>query len=362
MQDNFIQACVKRGNRNLFITTIIIFMIMVITLIVSSKYLYNTVAGPFEFGKDKILSIKDVGELKEYYVSVSPEESFDTGISYIVEKYDETSKKVQSTTYESDYHILWFDEKAIIAKVPHGKAAGGKYTGELVELPEDVKYEILKIAKEQGYPEEDFNSLLVPVLLKEGNFKLVGYIEIVVCSILFLIVMLNMIKIMKRKVDIYSHPIYKKFAFLGDVDTVEREINSSFEGSNKLVFGSVVITDTWMALKRTYTTQFIRTDDIMWLYKKVTKHSYNMIPTGKTYEIAICLSNKTCEVIKLKEAYIDRIIDTFHQKSPWVFLGYSDEVLNMWRSQFDVFKAEVDMQKRRHMERETVGNSGQYND
>src|SRR5206468_2968555 len=65
--------------------------------------------------------------------------------------------------------------------------------------------------------------------------------------------------------------------------------------------------------------------DVLWAYKKITKHSVNFIPTGKTYEAIIqCYGGNA--TIPGKEKNVHELLEYVQQRAPWAIYGYSDDL------------------------------------
>jgi hypothetical protein len=74
-----------------------------------------------------------------------------------------------------------------------------------------------------------------------------------------------------------------------------------------------------------FTFNVLRFHDVLWAYKKVTKHSVNFIPTGKTYEAIIqCYGGNA--TIAGKEKKVHELLEYVQQRAPWAMYGYSDEL------------------------------------
>ena len=345
MHEKYILSCIKRTNRNLMIVSLLIFIVVVITVSFSANYLYNVFLGPFDIDTNTLTSITNTDSLQKYYVTVNAEDSLETGLSYVRETIDERTKKVKSTSYDSDYLLLLVGEKALVAKVPYGTKPGKIFSGALAELPSDVEYELTQIAKEQGIADQDFKNRLLPVMLDVNDFKTAGYVEVTILLILLLIVLFCVISFMKSSTDMYRHSIFKKLALYGEVEAVENEINNAFSSPNTKIIGKVTVAGPWISIKKAFSTQFVKSDDVLWIYKKITKHSYNFIPTGKSYELLVYFRNKSVSVVKMKEKHVDSAIDSIYQVAPWVVVGYSDDINSIWKKQFDTFVSEVESRK-----------------
>jgi hypothetical protein len=84
----------------------------------------------------------------------------------------------------------------------------------------------------------------------------------------------------------------------------------------------------------------------MWVYKKVTSHSVNFIPTGKSYELALHDKLGRERTIKLSEGEVNDTIVKIAGHAPWAVVGFDPEIKTMWDKQRDEFYAMVEQRKR----------------
>ena len=82
----------------------------------------------------------------------------------------------------------------------------------------------------------------------------------------------------------------------------------------------------------------------MWGYKKITKHSVNFIPTGKTYEAIVkCYGGDA--MISGKEARVNEVLHLVQQRAPWAVIGYSADLAGIWKKQQDEFLRQVEQRR-----------------
>ena len=75
-------------------------------------------------------------------------------------------------------------------------------------------------------------------------------------------------------------------------------------------------------------------NEIVWVHQKVTKHSVNFIPTGKSFAILIYDANgRTVEVDagRRSEQKISGFASALQTRIPWVAFGYSNELKNLYK-------------------------------
>ena len=84
---------------------------------------------------------------------------------------------------------------------------------------------------------------------------------------------------------------------------------------------------------------------MLWGYKKVTKHSVNFIPTGKTYACILACSGGTAEVTG-REKDVDALLAFAAERAPWAMFGYTDELSRAFKHKTAEFCEVVEQRKR----------------
>lgn len=130
-----------------------------------------------------------------------------------------------------------------------------------------------------------------------------------------------------------SHPIYTHAARQGMVDTVIADIERQVRESGQQV-GPAVFTGQFML--NTATMALMEYQDIMWIYKRTLRQAHEMIVyTRDGQQQPVTASSKV----------VDQLLLTVAQVCPWVVVGYSDQLWNLWSNSRDEFIAQVDARR-----------------
>lgn len=130
-----------------------------------------------------------------------------------------------------------------------------------------------------------------------------------------------------------SHPIYLQAARDGMVDTVIADYEKQVRESGQKI-GPAVFTGRF--LLNTSTMALMPYSDILWIYKRQTRHATEMLVyTRDGQQRGVCSSNKR----------VDQIMLTVQQICPWVLVGYSSQLWNLWSSSRSEFAARVDARR-----------------
>ncbi len=86
------------------------------------------------------------------------------------------------------------------------------------------------------------------------------------------------------------------------------------------------------------TTTFGETSKLVWVYLHSTKHSYNFIPTGTTYELILAFTDGRRRSVKMKNEKISHEhMKNLSELCPQAIFGYSDELDKLFRKDLTGF-------------------------
>src|SRR5256885_15292845 len=97
----------------------------------------------------------------------------------------------------------------------------------------------------------------------------------------------NIWKAMRRSSEIQSSPVWKNLAVHGNAEQLSLQIEAELQPAMTRKYGKLQVTSQWMVRRKLFSTWVSPIADLAWVYKKVTKHSVNFIPTGKTYSVVL---------------------------------------------------------------------------
>ena len=67
-------------------------------------------------------------------------------------------------------------------------------------------------------------------------------------------------------------------------EMIDQDLKASGETHSA---GSMQISPSWLLKKRLFHLDVAHLNEIVWIYQKVTQHSYNLIPIGKSHQIVV---------------------------------------------------------------------------
>ncbi len=312
------------------------------------RYIRNFLLGPYELGASELDAIGDVSVAPKIFAKVTGSKVIDTEIQeYTIQERNgvETSRSVAA-----GYYALDMGDRYLICRSGSGPVT--TYVGELAPLTSEFAAHFFDSPDMQS-----IRHLFYPYYLKDESFRLPGYIAIAVLLIVGFFLVKTGRSAWKHCKDPSSHPVCQRVLGWGDpvglAVAIERETGMPlFKGRN-----GWKMTDRFLVRSSFFTFDLLRISDLLWAYKKVTKHSVNFIPTGKTYEsVLYCYGGNAA--IQSKEKTTDTIMEFLSRRAPWAIFGYSKELEENFRKNREAFCDAVEQRRREGAQRGQQAQSG----
>jgi hypothetical protein len=339
VQRTFLARQMDRTNRNLILISLAMVLAVGAYVAVQWRYFYNFFKGPFEIDVNSLGQITNPETQLRYYVTIKGEDSVDTGLQD-VERTESQTGVVQSETIKAEYAVLVLGKRLLIVK-RNPKDDAKEYQGAITELPTDVHSHVVTPLLAE-YPNAD--QVFLPLMLDATDFRSEGYISLVICFPVLLLAAWNFRKVIRRQNDPLLHPILKEESRYGQIADIAQRIDDELRGDTRKLCGAVVTT-SWVLVKHMFSLDVFHIPDVIWAYKKVTKHSVNFIPTGKIFAtIMFDRYGKSLEMDEGRSAS-NTFLMVLQEKMPWVVFGYSDELKKIAQEDWGGFVAVVDARR-----------------
>jgi Family of unknown function (DUF6709) len=178
------------------------------------------------------------------------------------------------------------------------------------------------------------------------DYKEEGWTSLYVSVPLFLLAAWNFVKWKNRTQDFACHPICKHLSRFGTVEDVVQQIETTVRSCSVLHTAGAMAFGTWLFKKTAFGLRCFRIPDLVWLYKKVTKHSVNFIPTRTSFAALLCDRYGDSLELQAEEKQVEALMTTICQQSPWIVAGFSNDLEKLWKSQRASFVAVVDERRK----------------
>lgn len=318
IQNTFIEREMHRTNRNLLITSLIILLCVGAYFSFQWRYYYNFFHGPLKMNAETLDQVTDLNNLDRYFVTLTSEREVDTGATEVETKSGTETVKAKYVVIDVGQHHL------VVKKAPNEN--GPEYTGQLIDMPGDVKANLIDPLTQQN-PDvaRDFH----PFMLDTTSFRHNGYWGLGI-SIPFLLIAFWILRLLaKRITSPATHPILRALAQHGPVVEVVQNIDADLKSGVER-FKQLKITSKWILYSDAYSLKAMRLDEVVWLYKKVTRHSVNFIPTAKVYTLVLTDRYATnIESLGGKQKKLDEFIVSLAPRLPHALVGYTEDLKNL---------------------------------
>jgi hypothetical protein len=315
----------RRANRNLLLVNG--GMLAVIILIVAANYRYcaNFVLGCQSISSAELAALTSPEQRWRNFVSVSGTKSVSAGYQDIVNHME--NGRLVSTEIKDEYVYLRVGEKILLVKAPPGKEQL-EYSGALEYTTDPVKQDVLRpLAAEDA----DLAREILPFTLNAANYRSNGYTMLIIGLPLLALALWNCLKGMRRISEIQISPVWKHLAVYGNAEQLSQQIEAELQPAMIRKYGNLQIAQQWMVRRKTFSTWVSPIGDLVWVYKKVTKHSVNFIPTGKTYSVIIVGRHRQRIEEQMKENAVNEMLADLAARVPWILFGFTQDLDKAWR-------------------------------
>jgi hypothetical protein len=198
-----------------------------------------------------------------------------------------------------------------------------------------------------------FDGVFLPYILDASNFRSDAYWLLLFVPVAGLALM-NIVKAISRSRNVDASPIVRSLRrFSQPPETVAVTIDQDLKTNpDQSSIRSVHLTPSWLLHKSLFGLTVLHWSEIVWAYQKVTSHSYNFIPTGKTYAVIIADEyGRLIEVDagrwKAKDA-TTRFLQVLVSQLPWIAVGYTDDLKRDFEKNHAGFVAAVQERRKQY--------------
>ena len=335
--NGFFAKSLRSCHRNLLIACVLSVAAVIASLTANSRYLFNAVAGPSAVAQDELLDARSAADAPHNYVKFTAADVYDTGVKYV-----ETSRKYGTETTKYKYVALEIGDKLLLAKVDSDSplADGANDVAVVGELNDLTSQENEEIIRPLAAKQPELRDAILPYLIDaRSGYSTWAFIWIGVGTILTILAGGVFVNVFRRYGDIEKSAALKPLAARGNPQTLAAEIDRDIE-QNYQKIGSNHLSPNWIVRKTLFSISVQPIEDIVWVYRKTTRHSVNFIPTGKTHEVV--LHNNLRGTMSLagrsmRDNDADYLIETIYKRAPWIVTGYDADLSKHWSSDANGF-------------------------
>jgi hypothetical protein len=298
----------------------------------------NVKQGPAHLDEAQLAAINDPSLQFRNFITVEGRNTISTGITTIEKSTRNGVVESQRTTAE--YMAMVVGKHILVVKVKPTDIIRQKYTGTITSLPDDLKKEVFS-----GLADPDLQAATLHVLLDTtagyGDELMLMYIVVgaLVLSGLWMFFLSRSRNEMPER-----HPLCKALSQYGPLYSVVPQIDSDVAAGTSS-FNSVTFSRNWIISCWLTQVVVMRRDEIIWAYKKRTKHSVNFIPTGSSYSLVLRDARGKLLELNNSEQLVDSYLAGLAEQTPWLIFGYDRKLEKLYKKQLQSFAQTVSDRK-----------------
>ena len=299
------------------------------------RYIANFMRGPYPLAQADLDSIRDITLTPRYYARVAGDRVIDTGIrQYTIH----TQNGIETSREESGaYNAFAIGKRYLVVRTAGNDSHIAE--GKLIPWPSDLEGQLFD-SKEM----RSLRSSFYPFYLDSESFRRPAYVVIGVGVLFLLLFIWQALPAWRAWRDPERHPLAKRMAHWGDPIGVAVAAEQEFDHPLLKAKGGWRLGNKYLVRSTFFTFNVLRFQDVLWAYKKITKHSVNFIPTGKTYEAIVSCDGGTA-TISGKEKKVHELLAFVQQRAPWAMYGYSADLASAFNKRRQEFARTVEQRR-----------------
>jgi uncharacterized protein DUF6709 len=289
----------------------------------NQRYLGDFLHGPFPLGENELSAIGDLASAPHTFARIAADRVIDTGVRQYTTHTTggvETSREVSGA-----YYAFAVGERFLIVKSKD--KPGNTAAGELQPWPPELAEHLFA----------DTNALAVrprfySFYVSNAPFRFPGYLYLGITAVFALLYWWKARPAWRFARDPSGHPLVKRLTAWGDALGVAVAAEREHRTSRIKAGSGWRLGEKYLVRKSFFHFDVLRFDDLLWAYKKVTKHSVNFIPTGKTYQGILACTGGTA-IIAGNEPHVDAMLAHAAARAPWAIHGFNADLDTLFRKQ-----------------------------
>ena len=333
--ENWIAKRIRAVSLRRVVAWTVVLVIGVLAATSDHRYIANFVGGPYALARTDLDSIRDITLTPRYYARVNGEKLIDTGIrQYTVH----TQNGVETSRTESGaYQALVIGNRFLVVRTVGSSSPVAE--GKLAPWPPELEAQLFDSKEMQSLRSNFYN-----FYMDSDSFRRPGYIVLVIGLLFLLVFVWQVMPAWRAMRDPERHPLAARIAAWGNPMGVAVEAEREFDNPLLKGGGGWRFGNKFLIRSKFFSFDVLRFEDVLWGYKKITKHSVNFIPTGKTYE-AIVHCHGGSATIPGKEKKVHELLGFIQKRAPWAIFGYSDELSKAFHKNQQEFAQAVEQRR-----------------
>jgi hypothetical protein len=333
---NWLERMCQRATNHRIAFWMIVTFAALLVVVANHRYAKNFITGPFSTSSEQLDAVSDVEQAESYYVRVIGSKTIDTGIQQITTTTRNGVK--ESERVSAGYFAVLVGDRFLVVKSP--SSPSGTIEGELKSMPDQLRSELsVSLGADRA------RQYIRPLLLDTEGFRYPGYWAIAAGLVLLFCLFRYMRPAWILRQDISRSPIIQRVKEWGDPISLAIQIEGEYRQGVQYRSQGRRITENYVIHDSFFTFNVLRFQDLVWAYKQVTQHSWNFIPTGKSYN-AVMVFYGGSATVSGSSTRVDELLQRTALKAPWAIFGFSKELERLFKDKTEDFCTAVEIRRR----------------
>ncbi len=347
MGTHYIGRQARRTNRNVLAVNGLLVVLVLAAGVLWQRYLYNFFFGPFPIDHRTLLTVNSPDDLRGYYVTLSSDRVLRHVAKNIWTRRDGTKEVSSEFSVAGIQDETNQRERWLVVQVPPG-SSGRQFTGPLVPMQQEVVSQIILPLEGKFAP---IRGLCIRgYYLDATGFRGPGYLGLAVALPVLGFGLWKVLRVVGRAANPERHPLMLTLARYGPPDEVAASIDREADELSNAPLRGPLVTRSWLLRPSVFGLQVVPLDDVVWVYRKVTKHSTNGVPTRTTHAAVINRRDGRSLEIGGTESAAGEVLQRILGSAPWILAGFDNELAGLWASRRDVVLDIVDKRRQQFHE------------
>jgi hypothetical protein len=303
---------IRRSNRNLLISNIVLVAVLVGSAVLLRGFLYNFFSGPLTVNAADIPKMGDPDSMSRYWVRVV----FDPA------DIEENGWKISGDKRDTAHYKVLDIPKGRMLMNFETKDPGTSMEGELTYLTSEANEHVVPNLEPGG-------SKFLPVMVDQASIRQGGWWFCIIWSLLMLLGIWNILKAARRASNPALAPVCHVLKRFGEPAEIAVGIDAEYKAGAQAT-GNVQLTQSWLMRRKAYGLDLVYLGDAVWAYRKEVKRRTNGVYTGTTFSSVVRDKYGKSLDLVLKKEQVDQLLANIHSAVPWVIVGYDKKLDQMW--------------------------------
>lgn len=337
MDENTVYRAVRWSNFNqLLVAGLVLALALTVGALSTFPYIASRLQESETLSQAKLEAI-DPGMLPRYYVSVTGDDTMDTGYYY--------EEKLFGVIPSPDKHYgaMLINDKFLIVEIEGDIDETRKtFEGDLVTISSEIQREVIDdiVQSTNNVTASDFLPIMLTDAKRDWIFGTIAMAITLLTAAFF--VMRALLRILQPA----RHPIMQRLAAYGDPSSVIREITNDVRVFGKRA-GALSFGKRWLVHNPRNDFTALRYNDLIWAHKYTTVNKSYGITTGKNHKLQMYTRAGVMSEATAKEKEIENWLLEINQQAPWVQIGWTQDLATAWAKDRPNFIQTIDARKTR---------------